>query len=714
LDNILRHKGEPSSYKKFFGGDSLYEEHLRTFGELGVVTENPGAAVKAKLANRGILCMFLGYAKDHAGDVYRMLNLTTRKVIITRDIRWINKNYGEKKGKSSRSFLLELDDEDDSKSIEPSQPQPEAEHTNAPPEEPNQEPPPRLPRELRALQPFNRPGRKELNEDGEGTLFCFVTHENTETDDTPQTFEEAWWHPDEEKRKKWREAIRLEFRQMIKLQVWRRKGLNSIPNGRKGIGMKWVFKEKKNGVFRARLVAKGYDQIAGIDFQYNFAPVTSEITLRTALILWVINAYYAEIADVKTAFLHGDLEEEIFILNPPGYKEFLEELGEVLEGSYLQLSKSCYGLVQAARQFWKKWTGFLKEKLGFEQHPNDSCLLKKQTEKGIIIIIIYVDDCLVLGHEQEVKKILKQVEEVFDITRSKDVEDFIGCNIERDQDMIYLSQPDLIKKLIGKFEDKITNLQDYDTPAPANFRVVRPKDEEMKLSDQEQSLYRSGVGSLLYLLKHSRPDLSNSVRELSKVMDGANQAHLKALYRTIKFVKQTQHLKLKLKPWMNRDTWIMRAFCDSDFAGDLDDRKSISGYVIYICGCPIAWRSKGQKNVTLSSTEAEYVAISEVAQEILFISGILEFMGIKIDYPIIVNVDNIGAIYLAQTATTGNRTKHIDTRYHFVREYIEKGIMKVVFVRSAENDADIFTKNLPTESYLKHQKKVMNGHDVEK
>ena len=356
-------------------------------------------------------------------------------------------------------------------------------------------------------------------------------------------------------------------------------------------------------------------------------------------------------------------------------------------------------MFQAARQFWKKWTGFLKENLGFEQHPNDSC---------------YVDDCLIFGNEEEVKATLKQIEAQFDITRSKDVEDFIGCNIERDQDAIYLSQPNLIKKLITKFEDKIKNLQDYDTPAPANFRIIRPKEGEPRLSDLEQSIYRSGVGSLLYLLKHSRPDLSNSVRELTKVMDGANAAHLKALYRAIKYVKQTQHLKLRLKPMETKDTWTMKAYCDSDFAGDMDNRRSISGYIVYICGCPIAWRSKGQKNVTLSSTEAEYVAISEVAQEILFISGILEFMNIKVEHPIIVNVDNIGAIYLAQNAATGNRTKHIDTRYHFVREYIEQGILKVVFVRSAENDADIFTKNLPTYPYLKHQSKVMYGHDDEK
>jgi len=207
----------------------------------------------------------------------------------------------------------------------------------------------------------------------------------------------------------------------------------------------------------------------------------------------------------------------------------------------------------------------------------------------------------------------------------------------------------------------------------------------------------------LYLLKHSIPELSNSVRELSKVMDHANRAHQKALYRVLKYVKQTKERRLILEPKRQKDLrWDMKAFSDSDFAGDTETRKSVSGFVIYLCGAPIAWRSKGQKSVTLSSTEAEYVAISEVAAEILYVVGILKFLGAEIRYPIEVNVDNIGAIYLAKNATTGSRTKHVDIRYHFVREYVEDGIVKIVFVRSEDNDADIFTKNLNGESFKRH------------
>ena len=352
-------------------------------------------------------------------------------------------------------------------------------------------------------------------------------------------------------------------------------------------------------------------------------------------------------------------------------------------------------------------TTVLKGELNFEQFQNDSCLLKREDESGKVFLIVYVDDCFVLGDKSAVKKALNDIEKFFSITRNEAIEDFIGCRIEKDGDKVLLSQPDLIKKMIKKFEKKIENLKEYETPAPTGTHIIRCQTKEELISEEEQMEFRSGVGSLLYLLKHSRPELSNSVRELSKVMDGANKAHQKALYRVMKFVDATKNRKLVLAPTQQPDLkWEMKAYSDSDFAGDTETRKSVSGYIIYLCGAPIAWRSKGQKSVSLSSTEAEYMAISEVAMEILYIVGILKFIGVDLKYPIEVNVDNIGAVYLSKNATTGNRTKHIDTRYHFVREYIEDGIVKVVFVRSEDNDADIFTKNLNGEVFWKHGDKI--------
>ena len=165
------------------------------------------------------------------------------------------------------------------------------------------------------------------------------------------TLEYAWYHKDDMERKKWQDAINLEFNQMMKSEVWNRKGQPELPNGRKGIGTRWIFKIKKDGVYRARLVAKGYNQQAGVEFDYNYAPVLNEVTFRVMLILLIANNYYAEVADIQTAFLHRHLKEEFYLKEPEGYQEFLGERKSV--NCYIKLNKSIYGLVQAARAWWK-------------------------------------------------------------------------------------------------------------------------------------------------------------------------------------------------------------------------------------------------------------------------------------------------------------------------------------------------------------------------
>ena len=256
-----------------------------------------------------------------------------------------------------------------------------------------------------------------------------------------------------------------------------------------------------------------------------------------------------------------------------------------------------------------------------------------------------------------------------------------------------------------RFKDNIKNLKEFETPTGPGVKVMQPKHDEAKLTKNDQEDYRSGVGSLLYLLKHSRPDISNCVRELSKVMDGANLAHQKMLHRAIKFVEHTKNRELVLKP-TNEFHWNIKGYCDSDYAGDADNRRSVSGYVIYLNNCPIAWKSRGQKTVALSSTEAEYIALSEVSTEIIFISEVLKFMEVSISYPIEINVDNVGAIYLAKNASTTTRTKHIDIRYHFIREHVDNGKIRIKFVRSEDNTADIMTKNLSGELFHKHNNNI--------
>ena len=222
-----------------------------------------------------------------------------------------------------------------------------------------------------------------------------------------------------------------------------------------------------------------------------------------------------------------------------------------------------------------------------------------------------------------------------------------------------------------RFKDNIKILKEFEEPTGPGVKVMQPKHEEAKLTKNEQEDYRSGVGSLLCLLKHSRPDISNCVRELSKVIDGANLANQKILHQAIKFVEHTKNRELVMKP-TNEFHWNIKVYCDLDYAGDEDNMRRVSGYVIYLNNCPIAWKSRGQKTVALSSTEAEYIALSEVSTEIIFVSEVLKFMEVSISYPIEINLDNVGAIYLAKNASTTTRTEHIDIRYHFIREHADR------------------------------------------
>ena len=184
--------------------------------------------------------------------------------------------------------------------------------------------------------------------------------------------------------------------------------------------------------------------------------------------------------------------------------------------------------------------------------------------------------------------------------------------------------------------------------------------------------------------------------------------HMKELLRVIAHTLLNPDLGLKLIPHELIDLhWVLRGLSDADFSTDKDNRKSITGFILYLLGCPISRKSKGQGAVSLSSTESEYYAMSEIVQEVKFIVQILEFMNIPVKYPITISVDNVGALYLSRSASSNNRTKHIDTRVHFIRDYQEDGKVLFQFVRSEENDADIFTKNVSSELYQKHSKKLV-------
>jgi hypothetical protein len=247
-------------------------------------------------------------------------------------------------------------------------------------------------------------------------------------------------------------------------------------------------------------------------------------------------------------------------------------------------------------------------------------------------------------------------------------------------------------------------LQIYKTPGTPHTGLTRPSEEDPTVSPEEHKEYRSRVGMLLYLVKHSRPDIANATRELSKLMDKPTPAAIKELHRTIKYVINTSMYGLKMHPKKLDENGLFELilFSDSDWAGDKETRKSVSGFCIFLQGCPISWKSKGQKSVSLNSSEAELMALSEAAKEIKFIYEIVISMGEQVKMPIVCHVDNVGAIFIAENATATPKSKHIDTRAKYVLQLISEGFLKVLFVKTDENSSDIFTKNMSGETLEKH------------
>ena len=522
--------------------------------------------------------------------------------------------------------------------------------------------------------------------------------------EAPKKFKDAWDHPDPFQRKQWREAIDLEFRKMDERGVWRKINRAEMEEGRRCVKHKWVFDIKRSGRFRARLVACGYSQIPGTDFNQIFAPVANDVSFRILIILMLLQELDYLIFDVETAFLQGDLQERIYMDCPEGMEHH--------EGECLLLQKTIYGLVQSAREYNRKFVSVLT-RYGFKQCPSDPCLFMRQDEEGVCYVLTYVDDNLVIGKRKAIDKLLAQIRaSELSITVEEGLDDYLSCEvqIDRSKKTAWIGQPHMVKKIVRTFEEETKGLQTYKTPGTPGFGIVSPKEGEAVLDADKQSRYRTGVGMLMYLIKHSRPDISNAVRELTKVLGKATTAAYKEMLRCAKFIKDTASKGLRVEPKLAAEgKWELVVYSDSDWAGCKDDRRSVGSFIIFLCGVPVMWRSKSQKVVSLSSSEAEFYACAEAVKEVPFIAQILLFMGIQIELPVQVWIDNVGAIFMSENVSSSTRTRHMDTRWWYVNQLQEQGMVKVNFVPTKDNVSDIGTKNVQAVDYERHEKRLISS-----
>jgi Reverse transcriptase (RNA-dependent DNA polymerase) len=287
----------------------------------------------------------------------------------------------------------------------------------------------------------------------------------------PTSFNDAYFNPNPERRNSWRNAISKELKDMETCNVWSLVDRNDIPKDRKLISCKWVFKEKRDGVFRARPVALSYSQVPGIDFSGNYSPVVNDVSFMMILLLISKFGLKAWSLDIETSFLNGSLEEDIFMKLPQGFNKTYPNLGEKMA---LKLNKSIYGLVQAVQQCNKKFEEVFK--LGFNVNNVDPCLLFKQEGTRFCVICLYVDDMIITGNEELMHEAVEGLKRAFKVKIQHDIKDFLRCEIIEFPGETHLYQKRIIKNIIKS--NDINENSSYKTPSAPGFSIIRPQEDE--------------------------------------------------------------------------------------------------------------------------------------------------------------------------------------------------------------------------------------------
>jgi hypothetical protein len=428
------------------------------------------------------------------------------------------------------------------------------------------------------------------------------------------------------------------------------------------VGTKWVFRNKQDehGVViknKARLVAKGYSQVEGLDFDETYAPIARLKSIRILLAYATYHGFKLYQMDVKSAFLNGPIKEEVYVEQPLGFED-----SEYPNHVY-KLSKALYGLKQAPRAWYECLRDFLITN-GFKVGKDDPTLFTKTVEKDMFICQIYVDD-IIFGSTnkstcEEFSRIMVQK---FEMSMMGELRYFLGFQIKQLQDGTFISQTKYIQDILKKFGMK--DGKPIKTPMGTNGHL----DLDTGGKSVDQNVYRSMIGSLLYLCA-SRPDIMLSVCMCARFQANPKEFHLRAVKRIMRYLVYTPKFGL----WYPRgSTFDLIGYSDADWVGCKIDRKSTSETCQFLGRSLVSWASKKQNSVALSTAEAEYIAAGHCCAQLLWMRQTLRDYGYKLSkVPLL--CDNESAIHMADNPVEHSRTKHIDIRYHFLRDHQQRGI----------------------------------------
>ena len=524
-------------------------------------------------------------------------------------------------------------------------------------------------------------------------------HTKLEEPRIPETEAEALADP------LWKEAISEELIKLQALGTWE---YAKLPKGRKAVGCKWVFtiKYTPTGLvdrYKARLVAQGFSQLPGNDYLETFSPTIRAESLRTLLAIGALEDLEIRQIDVVSAYPRAQLHATIYMKPPKAL--------EAPEGTVLQLGKPLYGLKQSGREWYLEACRGL-ETLGFRPCFSDPSVFV--TEDRSLIIGLYVDDMLILGKElQAVEATVQGIKALWEIKDLGNISLILGLRVVRDRAhrTLKITQAHYIQELLDGFGFQNANL--VGLPVTDRSTLIRGTAGE---EQADQALYQKAIGALMWVARGTRPDIMYAVGQLSQHCNCPTVRHWNSVLRVLRYLKGTKDYSIPYGPAESTKAGDygpkLQGYCDADYAGDIMDRKSVTGHLFMLNNGPITWTSTKQRCVSTSTTESEYIALSEAAKQGQWLRALLrelqraELLGDSLEVPIY--SDNQACIALAKDPVAHSRTKHIDVRYHFIRELVVGGKTLVDYCPTVDMTADILTKPLSLQGFQRCRQKLLS------
>ena len=503
--------------------------------------------------------------------------------------------------------------------------------------------------------------------------YCFIIEED------PRTLSEAMASRDVAF---WKEAVQSEIDSIMHNDTWE---LTDLPPGCKALGCKWILKRKMKvdgsiDKYKARLVIQGFRQKEGIDFFDTYAPVARISTIRLLLALAAIHDLVIHQMDVKTAFLNGDLDEEIYMKQPEGF------VMPGHENKVCKLKKSLYGLKQAPKQWHQKFDDVVLSN-GFSLNQADKCVYSKFDASGKgVIICLYVDDMLIFGTDQDqVDKTKEFLSSSFDMKDLGEAEVILGIRIKRGNNGISISQSHYIEKILAKFN--FANCSPVYTPVDPTVKF-RPN----KGTPVNQLEYSRAIGCLMYAMISTRPDIAFAVGKLSRYTSNPSALHWQALGRVFQYLKGTMNYGLTYSGYPS----VLEGYSDASWINNMEDHSSTSGWVFLLGGGAISWASKKQTCITSSTMESEFVALAAAGNEAEWLRNLVYEIPLwpKPISTISIRCDSAATLAKAYSQVYNGKSRHLGVRHSIIRELIMNGVISVEFVRTQLNLADHLTKGL--------------------